>query len=346
MRGGCTISVILSVLNEAAGLARTLHSLTAQRLDPGDALEILVIDGGSSDGSRAAAASAGTSEVPVRLVANPRRTTPHALNLGLGAARGEYVAILGAHCTYAADYIAVCLRELARHGAVGCSGRVVTRAAGRSLGAMLAYWTMGHPLGVSSQSFRTQPEGYADTIPYPVFRRDALLAAGGYDEAMTRNQDNDMNYRLRRAGHRLYCTWATACEYRARGDVRSLLQYADGNGRWCGVSARRAPGSLGRRHYVPALFVAAAVMGGGAALTGLAAGARPLAALGVLPIAAHLAAGQLAGLAVALRERDLRALLLPPVLLAFHLRYGWRFYEGLFAAGRGVTGRRPALTHD
>lgn len=332
--------MILPVLNERAVIERTLASLTGQQLAAGDSLEVLVIDGGSTDGSQDIVRNIARHDPAIRLIPNPHRTAPHAFNLGLAAARGEYVCILGAHCRYASDYIAVCLRELELHGAVGCSGRVFTRPAGSTIGAMLAYWAMGHPFAVSSRSFRTQPEGFAETVAYPVFRRASLLAVGGYDERMTRNQDNDMNHRLRRAGHRLYSTWKTSCEYRARAGVGSLLQYADGNGRWCGISARRAPASLGTRHYVPALFTAAVGLGTVLAIGGAMVGSAVAVTLGTLPVAAHLFAGHAASVHLAARERDPRALLLPTVLIAFHLRYGWRFFQGLFS--RETVGPTPS----
>jgi hypothetical protein len=195
----------------------------------------------------------------------------------------------------------------------------------------LAYWALSHPFGVSGRSFRTQPEGVADSIPYPVFRKAPLLELGGYDEAMIRNQDNDMNYRLRRAGHSMYCTWRTSCEYQTRPGWRALMQYARQTGGWCGISFRRAPRSLGLRHYVPFLFVCAVLLGAAAAPL-LWPVAPALAGLSLAPLPLHLLVGHGAALLLAARERDAAALLMPWVFLAFHLVYGASFAE---AALRG-----------
>lgn len=332
-----SISVIVPVFNEAANLRTTIASLLAQELAPGDRLELLIVDGRSTDDSAAIAKEAAHADPRVRPLLNPQRTTPHALNHGLREARGEYVGIFGAHCRYAPDYIAVCLRELRARGAVGCSGRVITRPASRSPGALLASWAFTHPFGVSRGSFRTQREGFVDTIPYPVFRRSALVALGGYDDVLVRNQDNDMNFRLRRAGHRLYLTWETWCEYRGRRNLAELFAYARANGWWCGATARRRPQALSPRHYVPFAFVLASVLGL-AALGAVAVGAlgAPWTAVALAPLVGHLVVGHGVALQVALRERSALALMLPWVFLGFHGIYGFAFGAGLL---RGAPAR-------
>jgi GT2 family glycosyltransferase len=343
---GQVVSVILPVFNEAAILERTVRSLLEQQTD-GHELEILVVDGYSTDGSRAIVERLAQQDRRVRLLTNERRKTPFALNLGLRAARGDYVCILGAHCHYDRDYISVCLQEMLRHGAAGCSGKVLTRTGGESFQARLSSWALGHPFGVSGRSFRTQPEGYADTIPYPVFRKQVLLELGGYDETMTRNQDNAMNYRIRQAGHKLYCTWKTTCTYFAKSSLRGLLDYALSNGGWCAVSFRKEPRSLGLRHYMPALFVAAVVAGGAAWLAEwwLTGRASWLGWLGMVPLVSHVLIGTVCGLRLAWRERRLMALWMPVVFLAFHLTYGWAFWAGLLRHPSKVQpGLRAAVT--
>lgn len=325
------VSVVLPVLNEAQFLRATVISLLAQETPDFD-LEVLVVDGNSTDGSAAIVRELSERDARVRWLLNEKVKTPFAFNLGLRAARGEYVCILGAHAAYPKDYIAVCLRELKASGAVGCSGRALSHAPSDALQAQLACWVSGHPFGSSGRSFRTQPEGYADTIPYPVMEKAALLQAGGYNEELSRNQDNDMNQKLRAAGHTLYCTWKTQCVYYTQRDVKSLLKYAFRNGYWNVVSLKHNAASMGLRHFVPFFFVLGLLLSAGAAASApLAAPQRraqrswPLRFL----LGLHLACGVAAALQIAKRERDARALLLPPLFLSFHIAYGagslWAF---------------------
>ena len=126
--------------------------------------------------------------------------TPHAFNTGLRESTGDYVCILGSHASYDRDYVRVCLEELERTGATGCSGRVILEPAGDSLAAQLSAWTLGSPFASSGRSFRTAPQGFADTIPYPVFRRQPLVELGGYNERLLVAEDVAFLWALKRLG--------------------------------------------------------------------------------------------------------------------------------------------------
>ena len=326
------ISVVMPIYNEASHLREVVNSLLSQRLVSAD-LEVLLIDGMSKDGSYDIAVALAKEDPRVRVFQNVHRTTPYAFNIGLHEARGSYVAILGAHCQYAPDYLEVCLKELLRNQAVGCSGRVIPRAPVDTVQANLALWVLSHPFGVSGSSFRTQPEGFADTIPYAVFVKQALLEAGGYDERMTRNQDNDMNHKLVQAGGKLYLTYKTYCHYYTRRDLKGVIRYAQGNGAWCAVSFLTRPGSMGLRHYIPAVFalavlnavlwlVLALMLGGGFVTVALIMAA---------PVIAHLLIGTAAAVKMAWKTKRLACLLLPPLFFAFHFVYGYSFLTRLLA---------------
>ncbi|HKD80960.1 MAG TPA: glycosyltransferase family 2 protein [Candidatus Angelobacter sp.] len=333
--GGDAISVIVPVLNESTHIQRTIESLLAQDAAP-LRLELLFVDGGSRDGTREIIGRYARQHPTVKLLENPRRTTPVALNIGLRAAQGKYVAILGAHAGYPPDYIKTCWEELETHRAAGCSGCLHTLAANQNLGAHLAAWCIGHRFASSGKSVRTHREGYADTIPFPVFCKQALIDAGGYDEILSRNQDNEMNERLRAQGHRLYLTARTQAAYYARPGLRSLLAHAYNTGKWNGRTARRG-GGLSLYHFAPlALFVTILIA---LALVPIARQSGYFALLLLwLPIAAHLCMGTVAGIDTAIRQRSAAALLLPPVILAFHLAYG-------FGTAVGLLGRLPLVAH-
>jgi glycosyltransferase involved in cell wall biosynthesis len=317
-------SVILAVRNEAKFIRAAVESLLKQETQDFD-LEVLVVDGMSSDGTSGIVAELMQSDRRIRLVINECQKTPYAFNLGLKEARGEYVCIFGAHTSYKQDYISVCLDELKKHGAVGCSGKIATRAADDSVGARLVSWSLSHWFGSSTRSVRTQPEGYCDTVPYPVIRKDALLAVGGYDEQLHRNQDNDMNQKLLAQGHRLYLTAKTECQYFVKPTVGALLDYAFHTGYWNVISFRKNQAAMKLRHFVPFVFVLGLLCG----LVALAAAALAAASqqkwlfLPVLAVVlSHLLIGFLAAIQVAWREKSLVALLLPFVFISFHVSYG------------------------
>ncbi len=351
---GVGVSVIMPVLNEARFIEEALKSLQAQ-LTPGFELEILVVDGISDDTTQEKVAKLAAVDSRIKLLSNPSRHTPAALNIGLRAAAGHYICIMGAHASYDADYISVCLQELLAHGAVGCSGKVITTPADSTRQARLVAWAAGHPLASSSRSVRTQPEGYADTVPFPVLRKQALLAAGGYNERLIRNQDNDMNQRLRAMGFKLYVTAKTQCRYYPRPSVASFLKHAFMSGRWNALTLRANPAALSLRHFVPMAFVTVLLILIAIVLLGLLAHgmyARAAAITLGAVLASHLGIEVIVGVHVGLRERTAVALWLGPLIVAFHCSYGLGTLRGLLlplpasepfpARGQPDSSRDPA----
>ena len=231
------VSAIMAVRNEERHIEAAIKSLLQQQTS-GWEIEIIVVDGDSSDRTEEIVKRIASGDSRVELAINEQRKTPYAFNLGIQRARGEYICILGAHTTYAQNYIATCLEELKLHGAAGCSGRLITRPGGDGLQARLVAWTLAHPFGTSARSMRTRGAGFADTIPYPIFLKSTLLEVGAYNTKLHRNQDNDLNQRLRARGYKLYITDKTSCELFVSPDLASLASYAFKNTLLVKVSQR------------------------------------------------------------------------------------------------------------
>src|SRR5215471_2390846 len=171
------ISVVLAVYNERKHIQECMDSLRGQETQDFD-MEILAVDGVSTDGTREYLEQISLVDPRVRVLANEKRRVPFAFNIGIREAKGSYICIFGSHAVYARDYVSVCLKELQSKSAAGCGGRVFIQASSAKLQARLAAYAFAHPFGSSRRSFRTQPEGYADTIGYTIFRRDVLVQVG------------------------------------------------------------------------------------------------------------------------------------------------------------------------
>lgn len=328
------ISVLLAVRDESRYVEASLTSLLRQFTSEFD-LEILVLDGQSSDGTAEIVGRIARTDHRIRLFVNEQQKTPCAFNLGLRESRGEFVCILGAHAIYEENYVSVCLDELKRHGAIACGGLVITRPSDDNLQAKLVAWALSHPFGSSTRSFRTRGEGFVESVNYPVIVKRALVEAGGYDEQLHRNQDNDMNQRLRARGHKLFLTGKTRCLYFAKSTLASYLEHAFRTGSWNWYSLRRNKWAMGLRHFVPFLFVLALLLSVGLVVSASFSNQtyRLFLRLPVfLILGSHLFCGLLAGIHVSIRERSFGALLLPFVFLGFHVSYGlgtlWAFLRG------------------
>ena len=161
----------------------------------------------------------------LRVLENPDRTVPYAMNTGIRAAKGRFIIRLDAHSRYAPDYIEKCVLHLERSGAdnVGGVAETVSRTkTGRTIAKVLS-----SRFGVGDSEFRTTGRGgYVDTVPFGAFPRELFDRIGYYDERLTRNQDNELNFRIRKNGGKILLSPDIRFQYFGRDTVHSLLKMA------------------------------------------------------------------------------------------------------------------------
>lgn len=317
------VSVILAVFNEGSYIEKCMLSLLNQETPSFD-LEILAVDGGSTDGTDGYLEKIAAIDSRVRVLKNPKKRAPFAFNRGLREAKGEFVCIFGAHAVYAKDYISVCLKEIFTLGVIGCGGRLLTEPSANTMQARLVALALGHPFGSSRKSIRTRAEGFS-TAAYMVIRKSPLIEVGGYSEELHRNQDNDTYQKLEARGHRFFCTWKTQCVYYPKTSIREMLAYGFGLGYWAVISLEHNPSSMEARHFIPFVFVGVLIASVLFALAGVIFrfpgglfASAPLATI----VATHFIVGSIAAVGAARRERFVGALALPFVFFALHFSYG------------------------
>ena len=243
----------MPVYNEEEVVSDVIMSLLNQKVNSLN-IEILAIDGRSDDSTSQIIKKLAMKDERIKYIINNERKTPAAFNIGLEKSQGDYVAILGAHSVYNYDYIQTCIEELERTKSVGCSGMVKTRSKSKDINSMIILWVLKSKFGVSGNSFRTMRSGYAESIPYPVFKKKALLEIGGYNESLLRNQDNDLNNRLIKKGYKLFTTDKTSCKYFVDYSFQKMFSYAFNNGKWNAKTLFVNYRALKFHHFVPAAF--------------------------------------------------------------------------------------------
>ena len=327
------VSIIVPCRNEAGHIAAFLQSALAQQLPAGTALEVLVADGASDDGTRAVLDDWAARDARVRAIDNPQRITSAALNRAIAAAQGEVIVRMDVHTTYAPDYVAQCLAALQRSGAsnVGGPWRAQGQGAwGRAIAAAFqSRWVAG-----GARSRQLDFEGEVDTVYLGCWPRDSFQRYGLFDEALVRNQDDEHNLRIVRGGGRVWQSARIRSTYVPRDSLGALwrqwLQY----GYWKPFVMKKHGQAAALRHRVPGLFVGG--LGGAAALALLGGPWLPLAGLAglyaaaVLGLSLAVAAG---GGAWALLPR------LPFVIAAQQLAYGIGSLLGWWDAWRHGRGR-------
>lgn len=316
------VSVIMPVRNESAYIQRSLGAVLAQDY-PGDLMEIIVADGMSTDGTREMVGTIQTEHSNVRLIDNLGLIAPTALNQATAAARGAIIVRVDGHCEISSDYVSNCVRHLLQDGVDGVGGTVET--VGESDAAKAIAAAMSSGFGVGGSAFRTTHSRtmLADTIPFPAYTRQIIEAAGPYDEAFVRNQDDEYNYRIRKLGGRLLLAADVRSRYYSRASLASLWRQYFGYGFWKARVLRKHPRQMKARQFVPAIFVA--WLGLGLLLFPFSRPARRLLSFALLN---YGSASVLASAHVAARTDWRYSFKLPSAFAAMHISYGSGFLLG------------------
>jgi phenylacetate-CoA ligase len=330
------VSVILPVRNEESFIEKSLASLLSQSVGA-DRLEILLVDGMSEDKTRILASTMLSSHPNIsrKVLDNPGRTAPCAMNIGLRAATGTYVARLDGHSELEPAYFEKAIVLLGQHPqAAGVAGRLETIGEGHKAAAIAAAMSSGFGVGGADFRLRGEPGSLveADTVAFPVYRREALEENGYFDESLVRNQDDEYNFRLRKKGWKLLLAADLQILYYSRAAFRKLWSQYYEYGLFKVRVLQKHPRQMSPRHFVPFLFVLAIICS--------------LALLPYSPLPLLLLAGAwglgaaAASLLLAVREKWsladslCRLPLLPWAFFLLHAAYGTGFAAGLLRFGR------------
>lgn len=304
------LSVLIPCRNEVRSLGRCLASIVASDY-PAERMEVLVLDGASTDGTREVVSDWAACHACIRLVENPRGSTPAALNRGIEAARGDVIARVDAHATLAITYLSRAVEYLELSGVDHVGGVMRTRAQRDGPWAGPVIVALTHPFGVGGSQFRTShPESgeeprWVDTVFCGCWRRDVFERVGLFNERLARGQDMEFNQRLRRAGGKILLAPELVSEYYARAELWSFTKHNWTNGVWAVLPFAYCQGAPVRgRHLAPLALVLAILI-------------TPWTA------AVYVAANLAASAQVAWAERSWRYLVRMPVAFAsLHLPYG------------------------
>ena len=312
------VSVVIPVRNEAASIEATIESIIAQ--DYEGRIEIIVADGMSDDGTREILDALAGRYEQLRYVDSPTGRTPNGLNLAIHASHGDIIVRCDGHAELPRDYVRTAVSVLNETGAVNVGG--VQHAVGVGWTQRAIAYAMTSRIGVGDARFHYGGEpGPVDTVYLGVFRRDPLFAAGLFDEELTRNQDYELNIRLRAAGGVVWFDPRLKVVYRPRSSLRGLASQYFHYGAWKRRVVRMHPESTRPRQLVPPLFVIALLASVMLAFTPWRIAALPVPAVYLLAVG--LATG-----AQLWRARDAAVLGMPAAVVTMHVSWGLGFLVG------------------
>jgi glycosyltransferase involved in cell wall biosynthesis len=245
--------VIVPARNERQCILHCLEGVLGQEY-PADRLEVIVADGMSTDGTRDLLADLAARDPRVRIIDNPRGIVSTGLNAAIRLARGEVIVRVDAHTEYAPQYVAECVAVLAETEADNVGGPARTRALTYGERAVAAAYHSRFSVG-GARFHNVAYEGPVDTVTYGCWKRATFDRVGLFDEELVRNQDDEHNLRLTRAGGRVWQSPRIESWYRPRGSLAALFRQYAQYGYWkvWVIRKHRLPASV--RHVIPGLFL-------------------------------------------------------------------------------------------
>lgn len=327
------VSVLMPVYNEENYIGKCIESLLTQDYDQSH-VEYLLVDGSSADRTAELIEDYSKKYPFIKLLHNPNKTVPYAMNIGINAAKGKYIVRLDAHSEYSNDYVSSCVKYLDETGADNVGGPMVAKGKNFVQRAVAASYYSSFALG-GGKFHDPEFQGYVDTVYLGAFKRDTLINIGMFDQRFVRNQDDELNYRIIKNGGKVFMTPKIRSVYYPRSTLKSLFSQYFQYGEWK-VAVIRKHGKPARlSQLVPMLFVLFNIAG-----------------LATLPIAVCryvylivLGLYCLLDIASSLRNKHAKAFgekcllcLIHPIM---HISYGLGFIKGIFTK-KGFAERSKA----
>lgn len=317
------LTVICPIYNEEQYIVECMESILRQDY-PKDELEVIFVDGMSTDGTRALVADYAAKYPFIHLLDNPKRIVPTALNTAIRVAKGDLVARIDAHAKYPDNYLSVLARKLQTLEADNVGGVCRTLPAKETPLCQAIAAALSSPFGMGNSYFRigADHDRQVDTVPFGFFRRSLFDRIGMFDEELIRNQDDEFNGRIIREGGKIFLVPEVVIDYFARDTIgkvsRMFYQY--------GLFKPLVNSKLGNpatvRQFFPLAFVLALIVGAGLCFVHRFFRWLYIAMLGLYLLLALWFGKKLA--------KNWRVLLwMPIVFFVVHISYGWGYLRGL-----------------
>lgn len=258
-------TVIIPCRNEEKYIGLCLDSIV--NLDyPKDKLTVIVSDGKSTDNTRLIIEDYSKKHAFIQFHLNEKQSAPYAFNYGIENAKSDVLIILGAHSEVDSQYLKECNKAFCKSTEIGCVGGVLTNVFfdedSKAIGA-----AMSSGFGVGNASFRTGDfEGYVDTVAFGAYKIGVFETIGNFDISLTRNQDDELNYRLTSGGFKIWLSKSIKSKYYVRASFSKLWKQYYQYGYWKVYVNKKHKTITTVRQLIPFLFVMFLIASGISAL--------------------------------------------------------------------------------
>ncbi len=249
------VTIILPVRNESPCIERGLQAVLAQDY-PANRMEILIADGMSTDNTQTIIRDfvKRYPDLRIYILDNPRKIVPTGMNIALHQAKGDVIIRVDGHCIIAPDYVRKCVEHIKNDHVDGVGGPM--ESIGETQMAKSIAIGMSSPFGVGNSAFRTTSgkSMLVDTVPFPAYTRQIIERVGLYDEELVRNQDDEYNYRIRKAGGNILLADDVRSKYFSRASLKGLWRQYYQYGYWKVRVLQKHPLQMSLRQFAPPAF--------------------------------------------------------------------------------------------
>lgn len=257
------LSVIVPIYQEEKYISKCIDSMLSQDY-PKDDLEIILVDGMSKDRTREIVATYTAKYPFIRMIDNPDRIAPCAMNRGIKEAKGDVIIRLDAHVYYPKNYFSLLVEKLNElPGAENVGALCDTLPVNDSITAQSIAAVLSSSFGMGNSHFRVgaDKEMEVDTVPFGCFHRSIFDKVGLYDEELVRNQDDELNARIIKAGGKIYLIPQLVCEYYARDTAKKVYKMFYQYGVFKPLVNKKLGSPATVRQFFPLFFVLGLLVG-------------------------------------------------------------------------------------
>ena len=322
------LSIVCPIYNEEKYIAKCIDSILQQDYSKDD-LEVLFVDGMSTDNTRNIVAQYSAKYPFICLLDNPHKIVPYAMNTGIAAAKGDVVIRLDAHAEYPTDYFSQLVHYLdVLEGAENVGGVCVTLPCSNRVIAIAIAEALSCSFGMGNSYFRTGADAIksVDTVPFGCFHKQFLKKIGLYDNDLVRNQDDELNGRIIKAGGKIYLIPQIKIKYFARDQIKKVWKMFYQYGLYKPLVNRKLGSPATIRQFFPLLFVLGLIFG-----VVLSCVLKYFLWVYLFVLGTYLGIGLIIGIVNAFKKGKISLVIFMPIVFAaIHIAYGLGYLDGLF----------------